>query len=830
MSGDQPVKPEKAKDQTPPEDSALTLIQAAQDGQRRSNVAPLALEPGQRSPSLDPFKAKDAPGAPKPPNRAVWGADRTPDGQQLDRTQQPAVPDFRETHQQHERNPNDRYTTPTTTAAAPSQDLRALELTHGAIRQVIAKRGLAHDPFRDPDFMTAGGFQHTVGATLAAMAGGAMSPVYERGLTSAANRTVIATAPYLESENAFKRNLARMADTPARAWQTHVNGTGDLVPIKAGSEQAEAMALRQTRIMEAEAAVKEAVEEQAKLKAAQRLETLRNPLSAQTVAAAEMNGLWTKAEAAELSRFSAAETTRAQAIAGRKIAEPMGVGSSMRTGLFGAAMSYGAILADRSLNEATGGKAHESWNTEQLLGPMALVASKTTLGKGVALVGSLVTSRAVDKVLGPAPEAWNAPTGNTDWVDAGLLGTSIALASRIPSLPLRLGVVGLGVGTAKAIHTVGDNTSGFKDTYFDTKDRTVADARERSASSLDRMTNSYTDLGKKTDFMMRLVMASDAQLRAVGEAERQSGKPYMPQDQKLLAFRQDGVMRRSMGDAELGKGTQVLENKTFNYILPGHNLDLNGRTADLYIRSMTNINIAHEYTRGIINYNKDGSHPPMLVEGSKPKEEELKALQDYNAETRKRLQEVFDSKHDIPAAIKDLAKYAGADTDRIMTSVVFESDRMVLQYAEKGAKARDLANKAESEGNTRIAELANAEKVDCQQMLAKLYRDQAVAYLAMAKNKLDHGDDGGGASSLLYNGANNPIDLLPGNRRKSYNGAQGAIMMAERFGGPNNPDLIQLKAQFDELSQRVAPTIRSNYGDPRLNPTNVDNGLQRGKS
>ena len=40
MSGDQPVKPEKDKDQTKPGDSALTVIQAAQDGQRPPNVAP----------------------------------------------------------------------------------------------------------------------------------------------------------------------------------------------------------------------------------------------------------------------------------------------------------------------------------------------------------------------------------------------------------------------------------------------------------------------------------------------------------------------------------------------------------------------------------------------------------------------------------------------------------------------------------------------------------------------------------------------------------------------------------------------------------------------
>ena len=154
---------------------------------------------------------------------------------------------------------------------------------------------------------------------------------------------------------------------------------------------------------------------------------------------------------------------------------------------------------------------------------------------------------------------------------------------------------------------------------------------------------------------------------------------------------------------------------------------------------------------------------------------------------------------------------------------------MVLQYAEKGKKARDLGDKFTTDGNTRMAELANAEKVDCQQMLAKLYRDQAVAYLAMAKNKLDHGDDGTGAKDLLYNAANNPIDLLPGNRRKSVNGAQGAIMMAERFGDPNNPDLQHLRQQFNELTDRVDPTIRANYGNPHLNPLNVDNGLQRGK-
>lgn len=156
------------------------------------------------------------------------------------------------------------------------------------------------------------------------------------------------------------------------------------------------------------------------------------------------------------------------------------------------------------------------------------------------------------------------------------------------------------------------------------------------------MTNSYTDLGKKD----RLSNASgygqwcsDESCLESQKTGWQSSNDSRAKAPGLSTGRCDAPF---YGWCWSGQGTQVLENHTFNYILPGYNLDLNGRAADLYIRSTTtSINGAHEFTVALSTTIKDSSHPPVLVEGTQPKEE-LKALKDYNADTRKKLTELFE--------------------------------------------------------------------------------------------------------------------------------------------------------------------------------------------
>ncbi|HNM51083.1 MAG TPA: hypothetical protein PKN86_15315, partial [Candidatus Obscuribacter sp.] len=476
--------------------------------------------------------------------------------------------------------------------------------------------------------------------------------------------------------------------------------------------------------------------------------------------------------------------------------------------------------------------AAESWNVMQWAAPASLALGKTTWGKAGYLGLSLLGSRGTDALLGKAPDNWNAPTGMMDWKDAGMLGATLTLASRIPNPIGRVGVALAGVTAVKGIHAFEDNLPGnLKATYADTKEQVLNDSRERSGSSLNAMRESYQNLsGKKEDYLFDLVRASDEQMKASWNLKKQDGTPLLSDDMKLLAYRQDGVMRRSLADETIKNGTRIIDKSKVAYMLEGYNLDLNGLAADLLLRSASSTGGAAFMTQSIINNNNDSSKPKILVEGTQPTQAEIDGLNKFTADTRKNLDAILDGKHDIPGAINELSKpkWAGANSDDLLRTVVFEVDRQAIKYAKKGAGARDAAVAAEQAGNTAVAEMASREKQDCERMLAKLFRDQAVAYLAMAKNKLDHGKDGGGAQDLLFNEATNQHDLLPGNRRKAYNGAQGAILMAARFGGGfDNPDLKQLVEEYNKLAERVPATIRSNFRDTKLNPLNVDNGLQR---
>ncbi|MBI5174241.1 MAG: hypothetical protein SFV17_13635 [Candidatus Obscuribacter sp.] len=839
MGGEIPADSGDGK-QKKQEQPRISFSQAFDEVQQAPGVAPGALQNGEKPKSLDPFYTPPTDGS-RRPGRATYGTDRDPTGGSIPRERQTEVPgNFQEHHADKARDPNQPYSRydPTGRNQTAQVDIQQKARADAHIMSIIAKRGLANDISRDPDARTADGIMRGSTRLVVAGLGGVLASKSEGLINTAAERSVNFGEGLKASESGLKRTAGTVVEQPGKFWQRFGTSTGDYIPTKGANLAAEASTLRTGMIDSMQKIATEGSDDAAKALANHKLPILRGSITPDVIATAKTSpGIWSADEIANLEKISKAEATLAAQAkkAGGAVADDMGGFKAFRTGLTGAVGTYGAVLADRSLAETISGNknaAAESWNVMQWAAPASLALGKTTWGKAGYLGVSLLGSRGTDALLGKAPDNWNAPTGMMDWKDAGMLGATLTLASRIPNPIGRVGVALAGVTAVKGIHAFEDNLPGnLKATYADTKEQVVNDSRERSGSSLNAMRESYQNLSaKKEDYLFDLVRASDEQMKASWNLKKQDGTPLLSDDMKLLAYRQDGVMRRSLADETIKNGTRIIDKSKVAYMLEGYNLDLNGLAADLLLRSASSTSGAAFMTQAIINNNNDSSKPKILVEGSQPTQAEIDGLNKFTADTRKNLDAILDGKHDIPGAINELSKpkWAGANSDDLLRTVVFEVDRQAIKYAKKGAGARDAAVAAEQAGNTAVAEMASREKQDCERMLAKLFRDQAVAYLAMAKNKLDHGKDGGGAQDLLFNEANNQHDLLPGNRRKAYNGAQGAILMAARFGGGfDNPDLKQLVEEYNKLAERVPATIRNNFRDTKLNPLNVDNGLQR---
>lgn len=91
--------------------------------------------------------------------------------------------------------------------------------------------------------------------------------------------------------------------------------------------------------------------------------------------------------------------------------------------------------------------------------------------------------------------------------------------------------------------------------------------------------------------------------------------------------------------------------------------------------------------------------------------------------------------------------------------------------------------------------------------MAKVYRDRALVYLALAHNKTK---DGGGAYDYLIDDGKNHD---PG---QNVNGAQGNLRQAEALAG-NNPDMDELGKLFSEEAASMVQKKEAQVNNPSTN-------------
>jgi hypothetical protein len=211
---------------------------------------------------------------------------------------------------------------------------------------------------------------------------------------------------------------------------------------------------------------------------------------------------------------------------------------------------------------------------------------------------------------------------------------------------------------------------------------------------------------------------------------------------------------------------------------------MGGRAMHYLISAKDSTERAAATTQGIIDYNKDHSDKPIQVAGSKPDSSEVDDLNKYKGEIQTDLAKILNQRHDCKAVMAQVVKDVPPSSDEWRRTYITPTDGLIEHYFPR--------NSPEQAAETK-------------QVLAKLYRDQAIAYMAFAQYKLDHSDGSSGAQdalAFLENRSTNQNDIFPSGRQKRYNGAEGVLGMAKLF-DPDNKDMPELTQMYNELHDRA---------------------------
>jgi len=753
-----------------------------QQGQTRaqySGVAPLTDNLGQKPASSDPYYHGTKPGG-----RHGYGVDGTlaPGGAGANNNGQGGgerVPSFTDIHRDQQRNPNtpyDRNTTgvqPSGPNGQPGGRPQG-DATDNRIQNIISKRG----QYLSPWTAVFGGV------------GSVTAPFTARAISKGADLLVERTKP---------------GGFPNRAgtyWQQNYDpskvGTGDLLkPVgKTVAADTEFANLVETT----KRASTTTGDEVAQALAREKLEMLNRPITANTVvdikaasaARAEAGGtaLFSEAELATIegkSRATMARAAEEQAVIAGLQKSPPGIWRSAKAGIVGIGVDILAVNADRMVAKSIGGEKSliHSWNTEQLLAPTALALSENIVGKGLfgkamLLAGTVGVSRLVDGILPGAPEAWNAPTGVMNGWDGFGVATGLAIAATAESPYAKFAAVATGWAVPKIVHAFEDNSANALEYRYEHLTSAVgSDHKKRTYSSLESVTSASVSLNeKKEDWLVDKIASS----RSILAKNWNSIGP----DQKVLSYRDDAGMSRALGEYLLKNGTRINKDGKPTYTLGGYEIDMGGRSMHYLISAKDSTERAASTTKGIIDYNNNPANAdkPIKIEGSKPEQSEVDDLNKYKAEIQADLSKIFDQRHDCRAVMNQIIKDVPASSDDWRRTYITPTDGLIEHYFPR--------NSPEQAPETK-------------KVLAKLYRDQAIAYMAYAQYKLDHSDGSSHAQdalAFLENRSTSQNDIFPSGRQKRYNGAEGVLAMAAMF-DPDNKDLPELNNLYKEIHDKA---------------------------
>jgi hypothetical protein len=477
------------------------------------------------------------------------------------------------------------------------------------------------------------------------------------------------------------------------------------------------------------------------------------------------------------------------------------------TGMLASAGQYFIVTTDLGMTQKTAGAngLHESWNASQILGPAALAAlpGKFKLAAPIVAIGGSQAIDGVARLTGlTAPDRINAATGVYDgWNGASVAG-SLTLATYAKDWRIKAGIATVGALAPMAMHALQDNVTGnLKGGVDSVKESFNYDHTKRTYGSLREVDSSMQKvLNKKEDWIVANVDASFAAMNDRWNKPAAAGG--LTTEQKLLGLRDDASATGALSRNILDKGTRISDKGTEpQYMLDGYKLDVGGRALHYMLRTRNSADKAATLTEQIIRDNAD-PNKQVTIKGELPKQSEADDLRKYSAEAQTDITKILDGKHDIKGAFDELVKKAEVLDKEFLKTYIKGPDNLILYYNDKGAKAQAAAQRAAAEGNEPLRQEAELKTQEYAKVVAKLYRDQALAYMAMAAAKMKNGNDGGGAYDLLIDDGVNRKDIFPNGQKKGYNGAQGALRIADSY-APGNPDTQQLSEIFSQLAKEM---------------------------
>jgi hypothetical protein len=767
------------------------------------NVAPAANNAGQLAPRHDPYYHGTTPGG-----RAGFGVSgalvaggaglspNKPGGEPLQNFQQLKKDYQVDPTQPYARNPIGAQTN--AHGATAGRLVGAPETSNtDRILTAISKRGQYIDPYTP------------VGGLIGALA----APTFHKGLTIGADALVTNTKP------------GTIGNALGSYWQNNYNfdptklDAADLIKPADDITQAN---IDFARLVQTQRQLATTGNTAAQELAKERLNFLERPaINFSTLADIKANQALSAAQP-EKSLFSASEIAtienkyraglslqsqeRAMLDGLQKVA-PKAWWTAAKNGLVGIGLDLAAVNIDRSIAKATGGQRSlaQSYNTEQFLAPAAIalgetIAGKSFIGRAAVLAGSIGVSRLIDgttQAIGlGAPKGWNAPTGVMNWMD-GLgvtAGLAIAATAKVKATWPRLAAVAIGYGLPKIVHAFEEHAANnLVHSYGNLQEQIALDSKRRDYRSLQLVTDTSISLNeKKEDWLLGQLVQNRANMNR--------NWADMGPEQRLLAFRTDAGMARALGEDLLKRGTRLEKQGEQNHTLAGYEIDLGGRAMQYLLTSKDSAERAAEMTQGIINNNNDPRKSEILVNGTYPTESEIDDLGKFQVDIQKDLAKILDQRHDCQAVLNQVVKDVPPSSDQWLKTYMLPTDKMIELYIPKNAPAQ----------------VAETKKV-----IGKLYRDQAIAYMALAQYKIENGNDGGGALSLLMDNPNNHSDIFPSGRQKRYNGAQGILLMAATF-DPDSKDLPELEQMWKALVPRAEQAAGVQMTNPNINILNVD--------
>ncbi|MDP3507681.1 MAG: hypothetical protein Q8T09_06790 [Candidatus Melainabacteria bacterium] len=773
---------------------------------RYGQVAP-AFNPGaEPGKGRDPYYVGPADGKPQ---RAPYGADSPllPGGNPRDGNPPAAreeVPNFRDQHKDKQVDPNKPYA-----RSDIGEQVRTGNNPQGQGRQFSWQGADFFDPRVQQTIMLRGQHRDLLNSTIFAGAASVPIPLLHGAISRQADQAV-AKAAETGGESRFGKWWQNNAD-PSKY------STSDLLKTDQRHVQAfQDFEGLQTKLAKAvEAGGDDAA------KAAEKLDFLKTRSAAGSFtpqslmeASAKEGGKFFDGDELKIlegrvnagKMIDAAATKQSNRIA-QILDNTPGWMSRVGTGMLSSAVQYGIVSTDRGMTEKVAGATglHESWNASQFIGPMALAALPGRY-KLLAPVAAIGGSQAVDgfaRITGlTAPDRFNAATGVYDGWNGAFVAGSLTLATYAKNPWAKATIAGVGTLAPVLAHAYQDNIGGnLKGGVENVRESISYDHNKRSYGSLREVDSSMQKvLNKKEDWIVANVDASFAAMNDRWNKPLANGG--LTTEQKLLGLRDDASATGALSRNILDKGTRISDKGSEpQYMLDGYQLDVGGRSLHYMLRTRNSADKAAVLTEQIIRDNAD-PNKQVTIKGELPKQSEADDLRKYSAEAQTDITKILDGKHDIRGAYAELVKDAEVLDKEFLKTYIKGPDNLILYYNDKASKAQAAAQRAAAEGNEPLRQEAELKTQEYAKVVAKLYRDQALAYMAMAEAKMKNGKDGGGAYDLLIDDGVNRKDIFPNGMKKGYNGAQGALRIADTY-SPGNPDTQQLAEIFSELVKKM---------------------------